>query len=110
MTNEALPMNDDDHYSVEQKPIYVIFEGNKTGVYISYEEVIRQKIGAKYTRGISWKKYLNIDEALVQGRRILRVNYYMEPVTKEYIQKFRMSKNKKVSASSALLNIKKEHE
>jgi hypothetical protein len=25
-----LPMNDDDHDSVEQKPIYVIFEDNKT--------------------------------------------------------------------------------
>jgi hypothetical protein len=40
MTNEELPVNDDDHDSVEQKPIYVIFEGNKIEVYISYEEVI----------------------------------------------------------------------
>jgi hypothetical protein len=46
-------MNDDGHNSVEQKPIYVIFEGNKIGIYISYEEVIGQKIGAKYTGGIS---------------------------------------------------------
>jgi hypothetical protein len=38
----------------------------------------------------------------------LGVNYYIEPATKEYIQKFRMSKNKKVSPSSSLLNIKKE--
>jgi hypothetical protein len=53
MTNEELPVNDDDHDSVEQKPIYVIFEGNKIEVYISYEEVIGQKIGAKYTGGIS---------------------------------------------------------
>jgi hypothetical protein len=52
MTNEAVPMNFD-HDSVEQKPIYVIFEGNKTGVYLSYEEVIWQKIGEKYTGGIS---------------------------------------------------------
>jgi hypothetical protein len=86
MTNEALPMNDDDHDSIKPKPIYVIFECNKTGVYISYEEVIGQKIGANYTGGTSWKKYLNIDEALAQVRRILGVNYYMEPAAKEYIQ------------------------
>jgi hypothetical protein len=53
MTNEALPIYDDDHDSVEQKSIYVIFEDSKTGVYISYEEVIGQKIGAKYIGGIS---------------------------------------------------------
>jgi hypothetical protein len=53
MTNEALPMYDDNHDSVEQNPIYVIFEGNKTGVYISYKEVIGKKIAAKYTGGIS---------------------------------------------------------
>jgi hypothetical protein len=107
MTNEAFPMYDDDHDSVEQKPIYVILEGNKTGVYISYEEVIGQKIGAKYTEGISWKKYLNIDEALAQTQKILGVNYYMEPAAKEYIQKFRIAKNKKISSSSSLLNIKR---
>jgi hypothetical protein len=32
----------------------------------------------------------------------------VEPVAKEYIQKFRMTKNKKVSASSSILDIKKE--
>jgi hypothetical protein len=43
MTNEALPMYDDDHDSAEQKSIYVISKGNKTGVYISYEEVIGRR-------------------------------------------------------------------
>jgi hypothetical protein len=32
----------------------------------------------------------------------------MEHAAKEYIQKFRMVKNKKVSASSSILDIKKE--
>jgi hypothetical protein len=32
----------------------------------------------------------------------------MEPAAKEYIQKFKMTKNKKVSASSSILDIKKE--
>jgi hypothetical protein len=38
----------------------------------------------------------------------LKVNYYIEPAAKEYIQKYRISKNKKVSTSSSILDIKKE--
>jgi hypothetical protein len=48
MTNEALSKYDD-HDSIEQKHIYVIFEGSKPEVYISFEEIIRQKVGTKYT-------------------------------------------------------------
>jgi hypothetical protein len=48
MKNEALPKYDD-HDSIEQKSIYVISEGSKLGVYISFEEIIGQKVGAKYT-------------------------------------------------------------
>jgi hypothetical protein len=94
MTNEVLPKYDG-HDSIEQKFIYVIFEGSKSGVYISFKEIIGQKVGTKYTGGISWKKYINIGEALAQSQRILRVNYYMEPAGKEYIQKYKISKNKK---------------
>jgi hypothetical protein len=47
MTNEALPKYDD-HDSIEQKSIYVIFESSKPGVYISFEEIVGQKVGAKY--------------------------------------------------------------
>jgi hypothetical protein len=39
MTNETLPKYDG-HDSIEQKLIYVIFEDSKTGVYISFEEII----------------------------------------------------------------------
>jgi hypothetical protein len=66
MMNKALPKYDD-HDSIEQKSIYVIFEGSKSGVYITFEEIIGQKVGAKYTGGISWKKYINIDEAMAQA-------------------------------------------
>jgi hypothetical protein len=38
----------------------------------------------------------------------LGVNYCIEPAAKEYNQKFRMSKNKKVSSSSSILDMKKE--
>ena len=33
------------------------------------------------------KKYLDIDQALSYARTILGVNYYLEPVAKDYIQK-----------------------
>jgi hypothetical protein len=105
MMNEALSKYDA-HDSIEQK--HVIFKGSKTGVYISFEEITGQKVGAKYIGDISWKKYINIDEALAQSRKILGVNYYMDPITKEYIQKFRITKYKKVSASSSILDIKKK--
>jgi hypothetical protein len=45
---------------------------------------------------------------LAHARRILGVNYYMEPAAKEYIKKYIMFKNKKVSASSSILDIKKK--
>jgi hypothetical protein len=50
MMNEALPKYED-HDLIEQKPIYVIFEGSKPEVYI--KEIIGQKVGAKYTGGVS---------------------------------------------------------
>jgi hypothetical protein len=46
MTNEELPKYDD-HDSMEQKPIYVLFEGSKPRVYIAFEEIIGQKVGKK---------------------------------------------------------------
>jgi hypothetical protein len=39
MTNEALPKYND-HDLIEQNPIYVIFEGSKSEVYITFEEII----------------------------------------------------------------------
>ena len=34
----------------------------------------------------------NIDQALSYARSILRVNYFLEPATKDYIQKYRKTK------------------
>ena len=38
---------------------------------------------------MSWKKYLDIDQALSYARTILGVNYYLEPAAKDYIQKYK---------------------
>jgi len=38
---------------------------------------------------VSWKKYSDIDQTLSYARSILGVNYFLEPVAKDYIQKYR---------------------
>ena len=57
---------------------------------------------------MSWKKYANIDEALNQARKILGVNYYIEPAANDYIQKFKRAKNKKMTTAAHCEIIKEE--
>jgi len=44
---------------------------------------------------MSWKKYTEIDEALNKARAMLGINYYIEPLAKEYIQKSKMAKKQR---------------
>ena len=74
--------------NIEKKAIYVIYRGKTPGIYISFEEVIAQQIEKEKDRGVSWKKYLDIDQALSYVRSILGVNYFLEPAAKDYIQKY----------------------
>ena len=55
---------------------------------------------------MSWKKYLDIDQALSYARTILGVNYYLEPATKDYIQKY--SKANEIKPIWAGPNIREE--
>ena len=42
---------------IQQIPIYVEFEGPKPGIYVTFEEIISQKMEAKVEGvGMSWKK------------------------------------------------------
>nr|ABA99251.1 hypothetical protein LOC_Os12g40640 [Oryza sativa Japonica Group] len=91
-----------------QKPIYVVFDGKLPGVYVSFEEIVAQKIDAKLIGGISWKKYKDIDEALSQARKILGINYYLELAAKEYIQKCKKAKGKKTPEIPIKTTIKEE--
>jgi len=75
--------------NMEKKPIYVIYRGKIPEIYISFEEVIAQQIEKEKDRGVSWKKYLDIDQTLSYPRIILGVNYFLEPAAKDYIQKYR---------------------
>ena len=106
--NDLMPA-EETYDAIEKKAIYLLFEGRLPGIYISFEEIIAQKIDAKLsTGGISWRKYAEIDEALNQARKILGVNYYIEPAAKEYIQKCKKAKNKKGPEPAYYAKVKEE--
>jgi len=108
LINSILPISNATE-SVQQRPIYVEFEGPKSGLYVTFEEIISQKMEAKVEGvGMSWKKYTEIDEALNKARAMLGVNYYIEPIAKEYIQKFKMAKNKGIMQQNTPINTKEE--
>ncbi|WVZ92682.1 hypothetical protein U9M48_038728 [Paspalum notatum var. saurae] len=98
--NSKMPPTEEHEY-IERRSLYVIFEGKMPGLYISFEEVVAQKKDGKLDGGISWKKYGDIDEAMIQARKILGTNYYMEPAAKEYIQKYRKAKGIKIPETSS---------
>jgi len=83
--------------NIEKKPIYVIYRGKTPGIYVTFEEVIAQQIEREKDGRISWKKYLDIDQALSYARNILGINYFLEPAAKEYIQKYRKANEVKIN-------------
>jgi hypothetical protein len=93
MINDLIPTSDNPQ-PPDMKPIYVVFDGKAQGVYVSFESVISQKMEAKYDGGLSWKKYIVIDEVLTQARKIIGINYYIELAVKEYIQMHKKAKKK----------------
>lgn len=108
LINNMLPISNTTE-SVQERPIYVVYDGTKPGLYVTFEEIISQKMDARLEGvGMSWKKYTEIDEALNKARAILGVNCYIEPAAKEYIQKFNMAKNKGIMQQNTPINIKGE--
>lgn len=105
--NTILPISED-FEAPQQRPIYVLYEGKNPGIYITFELLIAEKIEAKYNGGISWKKYISVTEALNQARKILGVNYYIEPAAKEYIQKQKRAYNKHIPTGTPIIDIKDE--
>lgn len=78
----------------EIKPLYILYDGKAPGIYTTFEKILKEKVEAKYTGGISWKKYTNIEETLSLARQMLGINYYIEPEAKEYIQKHKLAQNR----------------
>ena len=74
--------------NIEKKPIYVIYREKTPGIYIRFKEVIAQHIEKEKDRRVSQKKNLDVDQALSYARSIMGVNYFLEPATKDYIQKY----------------------
>lgn len=92
----------------EVKPLYILYDGKTPGIYTTFEKIIEEKTAAKYTGGVTWKKYTNIEEALSLARKILGINYHIEPEAKEYIQKHKMAQNKMNPVEIPITKVKEE--
>ena len=115
MVNKSIPKSAKIEVQREE-PLYIMFDGSKPGIYMSWEEVQIEKFAAKRrNEELTFKKYDNIDDALKWARLIIGLDYYIDPKAKEYIKKRRgIDKNipsspapTKGEASSSK-NIKKE--
>lgn len=105
MMNKKLPISANIAVQ-EYKPLYVLFDGIRPGIYMTFEEIIKEKLDArKRKEDITWKKYVDVNEALSRARGMIGENYYIEPKAKEYIQKI---KGEEISSSSNTKNVKEE--
>jgi len=78
----------------KDEALYILFDGNKPGIYMTWEDVMIEKIDArKKGEDVTFKKYDNINEALMWARKIIGENYYIDPKAKEYIQRRRTNDN-----------------
>lgn len=70
------------------KILYVLYQGKVPGIYLSFEEIIAQKMEEKHQGDTLWMKHTSIDKALASARKLIGFNYYIEPAAKEYMQKY----------------------
>ena len=98
MINGMLPSSEYPE-NIQSKPLYVIFNGKRPGIYTSFEEIVILKKDMERRKGSpSFAKYMDVDEALAKARMAIGPNYYIEPAAKDYIQNYRLvQKNKKNS-------------
>jgi hypothetical protein len=74
--------------------VYVLFDGSKPGIYTRFEELAKQKSIARMKgEDLTWKKYIDINEALKYAKDIIGEDFYIDPKVKEYIEKVK-GKNK----------------
>jgi hypothetical protein len=70
--------------------LYVLFDGNKPGIYNIFEKIAKEKVEArKNEEDITWMKYMDVNEALKYAREIIGENFYIGPKAKEYIEKIK---------------------
>lgn len=94
MLNGKIKTGESSEY-IEKKPLYIIYQGVKPGIFLNYENIISQKMERENDGGIQWRKYSDINEALSYARNMLGINYFIEPAAKEYIQKYRKANDMK---------------
>src|SRR4051794_17331822 len=88
MMNKEVP-NSVNIESQDLMPLYVLYNGKKPGIYMTYEKIISEKLDAdKIKKDLIWRKYNKVNDALKYAREMIGENYYIEPSAKEYIQKF----------------------
>ena len=64
-------------------PLYVLFDGKKPGIYVTFDEILIEKVKArKMKEDITFRKYLDINESLNRARSGIGENYYIEPAAK----------------------------
>ena len=107
MINGMMPSSDCPE-KVQLRPLYVIFNGKRPGIYTSYEQIVILKNEMERKKGSpSFAKYMDIDEALAKARMAIRPNYYIEPSAREYIQSYRLiQNNNKTSKEPKIAKIK----
>uniref|UniRef100_A0A453LC63 Reverse transcriptase domain-containing protein n=1 Tax=Aegilops tauschii subsp. strangulata TaxID=200361 RepID=A0A453LC63_AEGTS len=58
--------------------LYLIFDGNKPGIYLEWENIMIEKVDAKIKgQDLTFKRYYNIDDALLWARKVLGPDYYI---------------------------------
>lgn len=76
------------------RPISYIWRKGSRNIYNIWRSHTQGK-ERELEGGMSWRKYTYIDKSLSYARRVLGVNYFLEPATKEYIQKYKKTQDVK---------------
>ena len=93
MINGMIPSSDGPE-KVQLRPLYVIYNEKRPGIYTSYEQIVILKNEIERKKGSpSFAEYMDIDKALAKTRIAIWPNYYIEPSVSEYIQSYRLIQN-----------------
>jgi hypothetical protein len=69
----------------KEEPLYILFNGNRRGIYMHWEDIQIEKLAAK--QDLSYRKYDKMDEALKWALKAMGPDYYICPEAREYIEK-----------------------
>ena len=71
----------------KRKTLYIIFDGNKPGIYLEWENIMIEKLDVKIKgEDLTFKIYYSINDALFWARKLFRPDDYIDTKAKDYIQ------------------------